>query len=392
MKKTIFYVGYNVFPVGFGQTQRELLISKGLTEKGCRVVILCRYGTYAPGKIANILAEGTFDGVEYKYCSGSAYRGQSFFKRNLKKLKGFLNEIGTIIKGKMSGDLKAILITTNSFDNILLYSILGKLLNVQTVIDNTEYWTAVKRHKFALGDKLYDKYSYKIIDKVICISDFLLEKSASKKPAALVKIPSIVDFSKFESFDFISKPGFEYFLFCGSAVYYPVIEFIINAFNLIQDRKISLVLICGNGGKGDYDKIDQKIAASNKKDLIHFKSNLAYSELVGWYKGSLALLIPLRPTNEDAARFPHKIGEYCASKRPIVTTNFGEIMYYFKDGVNAFVSGEYEPQSYANALQNVLKDKNVTEMIASRSFETGKNNFDYTVCGETAFNLIYNSY
>jgi glycosyltransferase involved in cell wall biosynthesis len=388
--KSVFYVGYNVFPLGFAQTQRELLIAKGLVETGCKVTVLCRFGTH-DDKDPNVQSGGVFESVHYKYCSGSAYRSNSFLKRNFYKSIGFVNEISTIIKAKINKELDAILITTNTFENVLIYTLLGKLINTQTIIDNTEYWTSVKRHSNVWGDYLYDKYSFRLANKVIGISDFLLEKYKEKKDASLLfKIPAVVDFSKFDNGLSKVDLGFKYFLFCGSGVYSPLIEFIIDSFDLLNDNNYHLILVCSNGIKSDFDVIDAKIASSKKANLIHLKSHLPYSELTELYVSSVALLIPLRPTSQDTARFPHKIGEYCASKRPIITTNFGEIRNYFQNGVNAYVSEKYEVIDYAQAMEQSIKDSDMTESVAQESYKIGKANFDYKVWGQKLYDFIFN--
>ena len=387
--KAVYYVGYNVFPFGFAQTQRELLISKGLVELGCKVTVLCRYGTYGSAR-KHVPASGVFEGVNYKYASGNAHRSDSFIKRNIVKAFGAFNEVLSLVTAKLTGNLDAILITTNTFGSVLLYTILGKILFTQTIIDNTEYWTAVKRHKNAFGDEMYDKYSYRLASKVICISDFLMDVSRKgKSEAKLLKIPCIVDFAKFTDV----KPGPEinapYFLFCGSAVYYPVIEFIIDSFNQLNDNHYNLILVSSNGAQSDYQRITDKIAASDKKHLIHFKSNISYDELVGLYQHGFALLIPLRETSEDTARFPHKIGEYCASKRPIVSTAFGEVVNYFQSGVNAYLSERFNTADFAATLQLAIASPTQTEEIAKASYHTGRENFDYKACGQKVYNFIY---
>ena len=89
------------------------------------------------------------------------------------------------------------------------------------------------------------------------------------------------------------------------------------------------------------------------RDIV-LKSNIAYQDLLSLYKRADVLLIPLRDTIQDNARFPHKIGEYTASKRPILSTNSGELKYYFKDGVSALLTEEYSENAYVEKLTAAL--------------------------------------
>jgi hypothetical protein len=89
------------------------------------------------------------------------------------------------------------------------------------------------------------------------------------------------------------------------------------------------------------------------------------------------LMIPLRDTLQDNARFPHKIGEYSASKRPILTTNFGEPKVYFKDGETALLADDYSLSSYIKKLSEVLPVKENLDKIGIGGYNVGLDNFDY---------------
>ncbi|HEX9007231.1 MAG TPA: glycosyltransferase, partial [Bacteroidota bacterium] len=77
------------------------------------------------------------------------------------------------------------------------------------------------------------------------------------------------------------------------------------------------------------------------------------------------LLIPLRPTDQDRARFPHKIGEYCGASRPVITTNIGEIAYRFTNGLNAFVAEHYDLAEYAAAIEDCLSDPSRADAVGA---------------------------
>ena len=73
-------------------------------------------------------------------------------------------------------------------------------------------------------------------------------------------------------------------------------------------------------------------------------SNLTNRALNDLYKNAIALLIPLRPTLQDEARFPHKIGEYLASGNPVISTNYGEVKHYFQDGHDMLIASRYDKE------------------------------------------------
>lgn len=386
---SIVFCGYNVFPLGYAQTQRLLLIAKGLKGTGVKVQVLCRYGTY-DSSIAAVEAKGDFEGVPYLYCSGSPYRNSNFVLRNGKKLLGLIREFSFLLLKRIQGELDYIFVCTNSFPNVLYYSFISRLLLTKSVIDNTEYWSAIDRHRFKLLDKLYDKYSPLLCNRIICISDFLYRHSLKSKGSnQVLKIPAIVDFSKFEEYPAIENHN-KFMMFCGSLVYFEVIDFVISSFENMEMDSVGLVLVASNGNHADFLKLQTRLANSSKRDLITFESDISYERLVGLYKSSLALLIPMRNTMEDIARFPHKLGEYTAAKGVIITNDEGEIPNYFYDMDNALVCKNFSVQEYSSKMEYAVKYMSELSFMRARAYKTGMLNFDYRVLGEQIGEFLFN--
>ncbi len=99
------------------------------------------------------------------------------------------------------------------------------------------------------------------------------------------------------------------------------------------------------------------------------------------YCEAKALLIPLRPTLQDTARFPHKIGEYLASGNPIITTNYGEVKHHFRQGETAFIAEEYKVAAYAEQMQLILNQPEMAKAVGKKGKEYGLAQFDCTVHG-----------
>ncbi len=91
----------------------------------------------------------------------------------------------------------------------------------------------------------------------------------------------------------------------------------------------------------------------------------------------MALLIPLRPTFQDKARFPHKIGEYVASGNVVISTNYGEVKYYFKDMENMLIADSYDVNLFAEKMQFVIDNPNVVKQIGIKGKIKALPLFDY---------------
>jgi glycosyltransferase involved in cell wall biosynthesis len=251
-----------------------------------------------------------------------------------------------------------------------------------------EYWTAIKNYNTFLGIEkyLYDNFYYSFTDNIICISDFLIGKVKASRRGAILKIPAITDFDKFDNCNTCNSRLVKekYILFCGSIAYFEVIDFIISSFDKLEISNVSLILVTAEN-----PKLRDRINRSRKKDLIKVFTNLSYSDLVNAYKNGEALLIPMRNTDQDKARFPHKISEYCASRRPIITNSVGEIKNYFSEK-NAFLCPVCDESEYAKAMHKVISEPELANIIANSSYETGINKFNYKSYSGLLIKLLIN--
>jgi len=361
------------FPLGLAQVQRQLLLAKSIQIEGYEVSVLCRYGIH--DKAAAIAPEGFFEGVHYVYCSGKTSRPENFIVRNLLKFKGLIGEIGYYRRYSRQDQLAGVLVSTNNFYNIIFYYFLGKIFGVTTVVDNVEYWTSNKNFRgIDRFDKfLYDRFYFYFSDRIICISDFLMNRIRASKRKMAVKIPAITDFGKFEKKIPASiNAGYRYFLYCGSEHYFDVIDFVISTYEKLGRTDIHLVLITKLT-----ESLSRRLELSWAKDKIKVLQNIPYGDLVDLYCNSEALIIPLRNIDQDKARFPHKISEYCASSRPIVTNRVGEMSNYFNDA-NSYLCEKYDQEEFADKLKRVISEPERAGQISIRSHELGLREFSFS--------------
>lgn len=384
----IVFAGTNGFPFGLAQMERQKLISKGLLANGVEVLVMSRYGTQEEGKPKQEFGSSTYEGISFVYACGNPYRPNAFFQRNLLKLKGLINEYRIVRKEKQKTSNLVLLISTLTFYNLLYYRIISRLLRVPMVIDNIEYFSSMQIPKSSLvqlDNLLYDRYSPRFTDKTIAISDFLMQQARKAAPVKpVLKIPSIVDFSKFRSEKTTDQP---FFLYCGQAAYLEVIEFILEAFEQMENGTYQLYLV-SNGYPDAMQRLKNRIKASPKAAQICLFSGLPFQELVDLYCTSKALLIPLRETRQDIARFPHKIGEYCAAAKPIISTRVGEVAAYFRDGDTALLAATYDVAQFAAKMQEVVGFPERAAAIGLRSFELGKQSFDHIYLGSQIKSFI----
>ena len=378
-KKSIVFLGYNHFPQGLAEVQKIILISKSLIITGNNVTIICRNGYHNMSNQPEIKVNGIFENIKYTYASGSCYKSKHFFKRRINQIKGKINEFLLLRKFKKNNDLDYAILSTRSFYLVLYYSVISKILGFKTVLNYVEYYSAMEKKRFEMrkriNDNLFDKYAPICSDAVFPISDFLIKhitKISSSK--SYLKIPGLTDFTKYDGIETFQNQ--KYFLYCGAAGYKEIIMFIIDSFGKISNCQSHLYLVI-NGSVDNIQEIKNYINNKKEKEKIKMFSNLTQKELFTYYKNAIALLIPLRHTFQDIARFPHKTGEYMASGNPVISTNYGEMKYYFNDGKNALLAEYYDINLFAEKMQFVIDNPAEAQRIGIEGKKMAIKLFDY---------------
>jgi glycosyltransferase involved in cell wall biosynthesis len=300
------------------------------------------------------------------------------------KIKGAIREFLYLKKMHSENKLHGAFVSSMSFLQTLLYRMYGKLFSFPVILLYAEMSSAMQHRSGVVrrvNDYFFDNFLVSWMSGTLPISEHLVnnyKKIAPGKP--FLKIPAIC---RFENFNIPKKKLEEpYFLFCGAFDYREVINFIIEAYqNVDQASNYKLYLIVSGGSAQQYQEFNQYLKERELLDKTKVFSNIPFSELVDHYVNATALLIPLRPTIQDIARFPHKISEYTATGNPIISTNYGEVKHYFKDGENALIAKTYDPSQFAEKMKYVVENPEQAKNIGLNGKELGKKYFNHLQYG-----------
>lgn len=259
---------------------------------------------------------------------------------------------------------------------LVCYKILSKLIGAKLIYQYVEFRSAIPRkgiyHK--INGILCDNHLHRLFDGIISISNFITSHIIEKSPKMpVVKIPPLCDFNYFDSVSSEEISNEQYVLFCGSAGYLDAIKLICDAYNQSNCAAygINLILVV-NGSLTEMREVHNYVGQSSTIDI---KTNLHYESLINLYKNAFLCLIPLRNTIQDTARFPNKIGEYCASRGVIITTAVGDIPELFQDGVNALVVSENTEDQITEKINWAISNQSDLLIIRKNSYEIGRKVF-----------------
>ncbi len=353
---------------------------------------------------ANLLAEkatieilNRYSSLEKKSLSGITLSEEVVCKEIVKPrwTKGFatlffyvlslLKEPIEIFKSHRREKIDWLHLYTGHYIDFVIYRIIAKLIGAKIVYEYVEYRSekSTRNLYHKVNSYLCDFHGAKLWDACIVVSNFLRDNALKVNPKLpIIKVTPIGNFNLFEANDMSIDISDEYVMFCGHAGYFDVVKFIIDSFNASEihlTKKLVLVL----GGNQS-----QVLRIRDYDNNCIIKSRLPYDELIALYKHAFALMIPLRNTIEDTARFPNKICEYTAAHGLIITTANGEMNYYFKNGDNAIVAEECSVPAIAQRLNEIEYGRYDLDKIRDNSHKTGIENFSIDAYREKIYNFL----
>jgi glycosyltransferase involved in cell wall biosynthesis len=380
----IFHLGNSGFPSGTNAVMQRIgLTFKGLKQAGCNPLIISKHSLY---KSDNHRRISRYQGIPYIYTSVLIDRPDNFVARNLNKISGYVGELVLLIRKRKS--MQAAIFSGPSMVELVYYRVLSKVLKFKLIVQYVELVSEIQNRKKKiayLNGKFFDNYCFNFCDGIITISEFLRLRALSrKKSLPIIKIPAICDFDEFGRAGNVVQGDF--LMYCGSVGYIPVIEFIIDVYCQLREfnhYRGRLLLAIGVGDKtsGPYAVLIEKIRNSGFGDSIVLEVNVPHPKLIEIYLSAELLIVPLRDVVQDIAGFHHKVGEYCAAQKPIISTNRGEMQYYFKDGVSAILADDYSVGSYVKKLSEVLPAKDKLKSIAEAGYRVGIEKLNYSTYG-----------
>jgi glycosyltransferase involved in cell wall biosynthesis len=164
-----------------------------------------------------------------------------------------------------------------------------------------------------------------------------------------------------------------------------LIEAISYAKKHINNFKLQLV---GTANENDLQKLKDKVSSLNLTDTVIFLGLKKSSEIPEILSNSDLLVLARPDTNQSKAGFPTKLGEYLASRKPVVITITGEIPKYLDDKKNAYLVEPDRIENFAKKIIYALNDKNAS-LIGAEGYEVANNNFNYHLFGKKLGDFLF---
>ncbi|MDP4276044.1 MAG: glycosyltransferase family 4 protein [Bacteroidota bacterium] len=358
------------------------LIGRGLIEQGDKVSVI--NPVIGDFNLASRLVSGQTKGLNY-YC---------FLRRRSIVISLLFNliQLHTVLKKlKDRTSTNTVVLLETVYPLYLVYIAMAKFSGYKIVNIIHEWHLAWPRKGLTrVSAFLFDKTFGYFVDGILPISLYL-ENKIRRFHKPMLRVPILADYADNEYDMKYGSTVDNYFFFCGGAVYFRVIKVLIDSFCLFvrerHDRQqLQLVLY---GSEQEMHRIASYINETNYVDRIRILPQLSNEELKQKMERAIALLIPLSENSEiDKARFSQKIAEYLSARRPIITVNVGEIQYYFKDAVNAYIVPTLEASLIADKMKKAVEDPAESDLIGLNGYQVGLSCFDYKKHGSSIHRFL----
>ena len=383
------------FPNGGAGATYLNLFCRGLKVNGCDVEVLLlkgfAFGDYSyKGPRKNVTA----DGIPYTYL-GFKQRPENHLLKlfdELFSLSRLVLFLFTLINKQKSVQL---LIFSSEIQYNIPIQFAAKIFRIKNskfvaeMIDKSEFSGSFFRRIKRYGYNFNFKYLNKVADKLIVFSFYLKEEymKMGYKEKNIIVQPNLTDFDFWEP----AKDDIKYNLgYSGAPYLKDGLHDLFNAISLLNERKIDVtLLVIGDAtfGKSLIPGLKLECQRLGISQKVTF-TGLVESSLVKNYLSECQILAITRPsTVQTKAGFPTKLGEYYASRRPVLATKFGDMEKYFKDGHEIVMAECGDPVSIAEKIEWMLKNSEQLESISKHGYQKATQLLEF----KNSVNRIINS-
>ncbi len=392
--EALVIIGDLAYPSGNALSNRAHLYSKGLKETGVFPFIINTHSSHKTKQ--NFRSFDRYEGIPFLYSQKTVQYETKFLTRNLKKIKGIFHTLYVIKRLKKNNRI-SVLYYSIPFVYEFIYFLFLKCYGIPIIKECNEaplFIIKAKRNK-KIHTFILKNIELRMYDRIIVISDFLNQYySRFLYPNKILQIPILVDMDRFKSCSNknCQQRNEKIITYIGSMVgNKDGLDNLIEAFSFIRRRISNFKLqLVGTANENDLQKLKDKVSLLNLTDTVIFLGLKKSSEIPEILSNSDLLVLARPDTNQSKAGFPTKLGEYLASRKPVVITITGEIPKYLEDKKNAYLVKPGEIENFANKIIYALNDKNASS-IGAEGYEVANNNFNYHLFAKKLGDFLFES-
>jgi glycosyltransferase involved in cell wall biosynthesis len=373
------------FPHGMAATNRVRLLALAMRDGGADVRVVCARAVDTAIGGANRSPRGSWRGIPFEYPGGTSLRPASFVRRRIVDVWATVCTALRLVRLRRTGRLDCVYLYVAGQHwtpvAALLHALL-RSLRVPIILELNELPWPMWRNQSALQRGHHPLAG---VTGVVAISGYLTswarrEAQRRRQSLDVVQVPILVDVV--EQRAPVGSDATPAVLFAGdvSPQNLDVLRLIVRALREVWRTIPECRLVCVGA-----DPRDARLRAVLPQGpeggfdaRVEVPGFVARADLLALYARASALLLPLPADLTSIARFPTKLGEYLASRRPVITTDVGEVGFYLRHGESAFVTPPGDTAAFAAAITAVLEDPERAAQIGEAGSEVAQREFLYS--------------
>lgn len=365
-------------------------IIKGLLQNNINVTLLVTGGYKDKQEFCEKGVPADYKNLSIRYTLTTF--NNSIWKRRFNKyvLSFLFNKLNSYMLKRYFKDKYDFIWLTNDTGILSAFNVHYNTIKCKTIIELNEFNDLYKsdtsgnhlqKMKASAGDKVFETAISKI-DLFAVITKTLIShyQRMAKSNAVFFHFPMTVDFSRFSNVDKTDKYKKPYIAFTGTYTNKKDgVDILIKAFSKIASSYPEYHLYLAGFYYYDVPMQKKLIADLGLNERITYL-NVLNSLQIPEFIYNADLLVLSRPDSRQAqGGFPTKLGEYLASGNPVCVTSVGEIPDYLKDNISAFIAVPGSVDSFSDAMNRALSDKQNAIRIGLNGKKVAEENFNIEV-------------
>lgn len=372
----------------------------GLAELGAEISILITGGYNNPEEKKLLKENAVYNGVQTQYLIKTS--NHSIWWRRFNKYvlnKYFKRYIRNKIKKQIVSYRGDYVWITNELLILSAFVETYNKLRCKSFIEINEFHDIYKlkgkvtnRLQLKLAEKTEKVYleSIKHVDNFAVMTKTLLDyyKKMAKKGAAFIHLPMTVDMSRFDKAK-ISGAIDKYVAFAGSFDNSKDgLNILIESFGRLHAKYPEYKLKIAGYYHADVKKQKDLINQYGIQDSVQYLGVLSREEIPQFLTDASILALARPDSHQAQGGFPTKLGEYLATKNPVCVTRAGEIDSYLVDNESAFLAVPGSVDSFTDALDRAMRNKEQAIKIGLAGYEVARKNFSKDVQSRRLYDFL----
>jgi glycosyltransferase involved in cell wall biosynthesis len=364
------------FPSGGAGATYLNLFCRGMIENGYSVEVkLLKGHAFGKYKYTGPRKNITSDGIPYSYF-GFKQRPDNSILKIVEELYSLINMLFYLTSLLWKPRPYKLLIFNSEIQYnvpLLLFSKISRIRVVKFVaeiIDKSEFshslfgW--IKRMGYNLNYKFLNKKSDKLLVFSTYLRDFYVRLGYDTTKILIQ--PNLTDFDFWRPENCEKKYTFGY---SGAPYLKDGLHDLFKALSVLHGEHSDItLLVIGDAtfGKSLIPSLKEECERLGIAENVFFTGLVELSKVKGYLAECSMLAITRPATLQTQAGFPTKLGEYFATQRPVLATNFGDMAEYFTDGVDIVMAecGNYE--EIAQKIKWMITHSDELKIISERGY------------------------